>query len=108
MANNIRGANSWFVQTSSSSADATSYLTETNLRLVSILFTADAVTDVLNIYDKNPNSASVGLQKISIRGATAKDTKDIDLSLRAITFPNGVWVTLTGNPTATLTFTQSK
>lgn len=104
---NIRSANSWYVDTSSSSGDSTSYISEKNLKLIGIIYSVDANTDVIDIFDKNSGSAGAGLQKLSLMAATPNDTKQHRLPLEGIVFPNGVWVTLTGAPKATLIFAQA-
>lgn len=106
MANNIRGNNSWFVTVSSSSGDTTSFLSDKSLKLIGIFFYSNATTDVIDIYDKNASSSAAGNKKISLMAGTAKDSRQIRLADAPIVFPNGVWVTLTGSPIATLIFTQ--
>lgn len=106
MANN-RNANTFYVDTSSAGATATSYVQERNIKLVGIVFHAAAATDVLLVSDMATNgTAAVGATKVKLVAATAGDSKQIRLADAPIVFPNGVWVTLTGTPVATLILSQ--
>jgi hypothetical protein len=98
---NVRNANTWWVDESSASGTTTSFISESNIKIVGLLLTSAADTDALAIFDRNAGGASVGAQKMLLQ-APAKDTKYIDFSARPIICPNGIWVTLTGTPKASL------
>ncbi len=100
MANAFSG-NSYFVDTSSSSGDATSFQVGRGL-LVGVVFTAAANTDVITIFDLGSDNASAGIKKLSIKASTAGSTQLFRLGDNPILFTNGAWITLTGSPTATL------
>ena len=100
---NQRSSNSWFVDTSSTT-DANTYIGDSNLKLVGFIYTVANTTDVIDVYNKANGSAAQGSLKLRIKAATAGETKQVRLEECPIVFPNGIWVTLTGSPTATLIF----
>lgn len=100
---NIRSGNTWYVDSSSNSTDSTSYVDVKNLKLIGIIYTLGA-TDKIELFDKNPSSTSAGSKKFSIISGTANDTRQLKMAESPVLFTNGMWVTLTGTPTATLIF----
>jgi hypothetical protein len=100
---NVRSANTWFVDTTSDSGTASTYVSGRCTLLGVIWYTA-AAADTLKLFDKSAASAAAGSQKLQLRAATALNAQYINLSDSPITFPNGVWVTLTTGAYATLIF----
>lgn len=106
MANN-RNSNSFFVDASSSSGTATSFVKERNIKLVGVIFHVAANTDVLLVSDMaTDGSTAVGATKLKLMANTTGDDKQMRLADAPIVFPNGIWLTLTGSPVATLILSQ--
>lgn len=105
---NVRSANTFFIDTSSSSSTPGSFITERNLKLVGILLTVGtAGSDILNVYDLDSVTRnSSGQLKLELKSDTGNDTRQFRLADAPIVFPNGVWVAVTGAAKATLIFTQ--
>jgi hypothetical protein len=103
---NARNGNTFYVDSSSSSTTSASFISDKSLKLIGIIYHVDtANTDILDLYDKDPVNAAAGVKKLSLISSTAKNTQQIRLENTPLVFPNGVWVTLTGTPSATLIFT---
>lgn len=98
---NTRNGNTWWADTSSAGATASSFISERNLKIVGIAVTASAVSDVVEVFDKAAASDAAGAKKLTIKLATAGKTETLDFSERALVCPNGLWLTLTGTPVVT-------
>lgn len=99
---NVRNGNTFYVDTSSDSGTAASYIDEKNVKLVGLFADVNATTDTITISDKSASAASAGSTKLYVDFATAKEVHYFSLADNPIVFPNGVWVTLTGSPKLTL------
>lgn len=88
---NVQNSNSFYV-------DSTGSLTTApNIRVSTVLFTANAANDAMTLTD-----GSGGAVKMTIKASTAKDTKWFQFK-SPIIFPNGVFVSaITANATATI------
>jgi hypothetical protein len=103
---NVYNSNTFYVDTSSDSGTAASYV-DKRVGIVGLSFFMNATTDTIKIYDKSASSAAAGSLKLSIMSATAKDSVYWDMSGAPMMCPNGVWVTITGSPQLTLTLVQA-
>lgn len=89
---NAQNSNSFYIDSTGS------LTTKANTRVSAIIFTPDSANDQLILKDTD-NSGSI---KISLRGATGKQSFQIDF-FTPIVFPGGMYVsTLTSNATATI------
>ena len=103
---NVRNGNTWYVDTSSASTSSASFISEKNLKLIGVIYhVATANTDAIELFDKNSTDNAAGVKKLTIKAAVATSTQQLRLESTPIVFSNGVWVTLTGAPIATLIFT---
>jgi hypothetical protein len=100
---NARSSGTWFVD----AANATSYLSERQIKVVGIIFYVDATTDTISIYDKLTGSDAAGVQKLSLMSSVAKNIIQIRLADEPITFPNGLAVTTVGSPKITFILSQA-
>lgn len=101
---NARSGNTYWVDTTSSSGDSSSFLSIKGLALVGVVYQVAATTDVLTVSDLGSDGASAGATKFKLKAGTANDSRQQRLADAPVVFPNGVWFTLTGSPTATLIF----
>jgi hypothetical protein len=98
---NVRNGNTFYVDTSSDSGTATSYIDARGTRVLGIIADPAANTDAVAIFDKASGSAAAGSKKLNIEFDTAKHLIHINLADTPLLFPNGLWVTLTGSPKVT-------
>lgn len=104
---NTRNSNSFYVDASSGASTPGSYVKERNIKLVGVVFHAGATTDALVLADMaTDGSTAVGTTKLKLVAATAGQMNQVRLADAPIVFPNGVWVTVTGTPVATLILSQ--
>lgn len=89
---NEQNSNSFYV-------DSTGSLTTVpNTRVANIIFTANAGNDAITLTD-----GSGGAVKLTIKAATAKETKQLIFWDSPIVFPNGIYVSaLSTSATATI------
>jgi hypothetical protein len=99
---NVRSANTFWVDTSSSSGDMNSFINQKGARVIGIHFQADAATDSITLFDLGSDSASAGAKKLKLQSATAKNSTQERYADAPLVFPNGIWVTVTGAPSATI------
>ncbi len=99
---NVRSGNTFFVDTTSDSGTASSYIDEKNMLLLGVLAYGAVDTNVVLISDKAAASAAVGSSKLKLTFDTALRPQFIDLADTPVVFPNGIWLTLTGSPVLTL------
>lgn len=99
---NTRNSNTFYVDTTSSSGTAASYIAAKNLRIKGITFHMAVTTDVIDVHDKATGSAAAGTLKLKIRASTALNTQHFDFSDSPLVCPNGLWVVLTGSPICTV------
>jgi hypothetical protein len=99
---NARSANTFWVESTSSSGDVNSFLNQKGVRVIGVSYQVDATTDSITLYDLGSNSASAGTKKLKLISATAKDSKQERFADAPLIFPNGLWVVVSGAPTATL------
>lgn len=104
---NVRNGNTWYVDTTSDSSTASTYVKQRNVKVLGFTAFVNATTDTIVIsdlassaYDASPTYA-VGGKKFALDLATAKNQYREDWSNAPIVFPNGIWVTLTGSPQIT-------
>ncbi len=68
-----------------------------------IVFTPDATTDSVLLYDSATTTANL---KITFKGGTAKSTVYLDFSAKPLTFSNGIYAVVSSAGTATLILTS--
>lgn len=101
---NARSANTYWVDTTSSSGDVTSFVTAKGIVVTDITFQVNATTDSIVVSDLGSDGASAGTTKFKLMAGTAKDTRQLRYADCPKVFPNGAWFVVTGSPTATFTF----
>lgn len=79
---NTRNGNTWHVDS------AGTLTTDKNVKVSHILFTSSGAGDSIVITD-----ASGGNDKITLKQATANDTKQFEFEQSPLVFPNGIHIT---------------
>lgn len=95
---NVRNGNTFYVDATSSASG--SYITDKNVKLVGGWYHVAATTDSITIYDLSAVPGA-GNQKLVLKAGTTADSRPIRLDF-PIVFPNGMWVVISGSPSATL------
>lgn len=99
---NVRNANTFYVDTqSSSSADD---LLIQNIRVTRAFVTATSANAVITLQD----AASTPVTKITLDVATANSTSSYDFTPDGVVFPNGIKVSTLTNCVATLIIRESR
>lgn len=96
---NVRNGNTWHVDSSSSSGEASSFISDKGLRIIGVLITPSASGDILKIYDKAASDNAAGALKLVVKGEANVSTF---LPVPPVFCPNGIWVEVTGTLTATI------
>ena len=98
---NVRNGNTYYVDTSSASGTASSFLTDRPIRITGVFFKVAATGDALVVYDKAAGSNAAGSQKVLLVTDVAGRTEYTSFAETPIICPNGLWLGLTGSPVAT-------